>query len=113
MNFSWKTIEPFNDYDEKQIGFLLETIELLIFHSLIMLLSSNDLGLDDKAIFEKELKNLIKTEFLHDADELQRRINRDLSIKLKLPISLALDMLLKYGKYDEACELLFYSNSKN
>lgn len=98
---------------------------MIIFHSLILLISSKrPIDLKDRAIYKKEYKEFVKTQFYHkdldfdslsegeqkeDELSLQRRLLvKDMEIQLLLPPFFSLDLLFKYKLYDNACQLLFY-----
>ena len=120
-DFTWEeAIKIYEKYDFEKCTLLLTFVEMVIFHSLVILLASKrPIERHDFKIYEDELANFIRTEHLQadfevsdlkaEARELERRrCLNPMQVKLHLPPFYALDLLFKYQMYDRACDLLFY-----
>jgi hypothetical protein len=123
-DFTWEeAMKIYERYDFEKCTLLLTFVEMVIFHSLVILLASKrPIERHDIKIYEDELANFIRTEHLQadfevndpeaEVRELERRRCLNLmKVKLHLPPFYALDLLFKYQMYDRACDLLFYVGS--
>ena len=123
LNFDPRLSEEyFKSYKtEEQRDLALQFCEMIIFHSLILLLNSKQpIDVQDKSIYFDEFRKLIEEDFLGKgnlmkypaAPKSQSNTQRPL-ISSKLPPFFCLDILFKYRMYDEACEFLYYRGEHN
>jgi hypothetical protein len=123
LNFDPRLCEEyFKQYKaEDQKSLVLQFCEMIIFHSLILLLNSKQpIDAQDKKIYFDEFRRLIEQDFTGKGNlvkfstepKSQHDASRPL-LKSKLPPFFCLDIFFKYRMYDEACEFLYYRGEHN
>lgn len=100
----------YQGYNSEQVLKLLQYTEMVIFHSLILLMkSSEEQDTIDFKLYENEFYRLIKQD---SQDESGLTIYNG-TVRCQLPPFFCLDILFKYAMYDEACRFLYYRREFN
>ena len=109
---------------DEQRSLVLQFTEMIIFHSLILLLNSKQpIDVQDNSIYMEEYRKMIEDDFNGKGNLFKCDINQPKPassdpklqplIKSKLPPFFCLDIYFKYRMYDEACEFLYYRGEHN
>jgi hypothetical protein len=104
----------YSSYPVEQILKLLQFTEMIIFHMLILLMSSQEpIDVHDFKLYENEFYRLIKQDFVDETGETIYVVDGKQRVRCQMPPFYCLDILFKYEMYDEACRYLYYRREFN